>query len=121
MKYSLSLLLVLSVSISCDRNKVDPSVSSCTYAGRTLTRTTQFINHVPATIIAVTSPNTPVISFQISRAGTSAPLSSCNLPVAFAKDRLNVTVSGYLLTFPGMEYMNLSPLPFDVTDVKVRL
>jgi hypothetical protein len=119
MKYVLSLFLLLSFLTSCDENKIDSSLTSCTYPGTKLTRTDQFIKDVPAMIIAVKFPNQQV-SYQIQRAGTSAALGSCNLPIAFAKDSLKVTVSGYALTFPGMELMNLSPLPFEVTDVELR-
>jgi hypothetical protein len=120
MKYALSLFLLLSFLIGCHRDEVGPSVSSCTYSGGKLTRTNQFVKDIPATIIAIKSPTTPVLSFQIMRGGTAAPLSSCGLPASFAKDSLKVTVSGYLLTFPGIEFVNISPLPFEVTDAKLR-
>ncbi len=120
MKYVLSLFLLLSVLVSCYNDKVDPSVTSCAYPGVELRRTTEFIKDVPAIVIAYTPPGTQIINYQIMRGGTSAALGSCSLPSAFAKDSLSVTVSGYLLTFPGMELMNLSPFPFEVTEVKGR-
>jgi hypothetical protein len=115
----LGLFLLLSFLVGCDRNDVDSSVTSCTYPGVTMTRTSQFINQVPATIVAVRS-GSQLVGYQIRRAGNAAFLGSCNLPSAFAKDSLPVTVSGYLLTFPGLELMNLSPLPFEVTAVRLR-
>lgn len=84
-----------------------------------MTRTDQYIKDVPATVMAVTSP-TKEVSYQIMRGGTSAPLGSCNLPLAFEKDGLQVIVSGYLLTFPGSELINLTPLPFEVTNIQLR-
>jgi hypothetical protein len=119
MRVRLGLFLLLSFLVGCDRNDVDSSVTSCTYPGVTMTRTSQFINQVPATIVAVRS-GSQLVGYQIRRAGNAAFLGSCNLPSAFAKDSLPVTVSGYLLTFPGLELMNLSPLPFEVTAVRLR-
>jgi hypothetical protein len=121
MKCALSLFLLLSILLSCRKDEVSSSASPCSYGGNKLTRTSQFAKDIPATIIAIKSPTTtPVISFQIMRGGTAAPLSSCGLPASFAKDSLKVIVSGYLLTFPGIEFVNISPLPFEVTDVKLR-
>ena len=119
MKCVLSLFLLLGVLGSCHNDNVDPSVTSCAYPGAELRRTTEFLEDVPATVIAYTPPGTQVVNYQIMRGGTSAALGSCNMPSAFTKDSLRVVVSGYLLTFPGMELMNLSPLPFEVTDVKL--
>jgi|GEM_PF-4418121 len=119
MKYTLSLFLLLTVLFSCGKNKVVPSVTSCDYGGE-LTRTNQFVKDIPATIVAVKYPTSPIVSFQIMRGGTAAPLSSCGLPASLAKDSLKVTVSGYFLTFPGIEFVNISPLPFEVTDAKLR-
>lgn len=120
MNYVLSLFLVLIALVSCDRNTAHPSITSCSYPGIKLTRTNQFINDVPATIIAVSSPGTQVVRYQIMRGGTSAALGTCNLPVALAKDSLKITVSGYFLTFPGLDVMNLTPLPFEVTEATLR-
>lgn len=120
MKYALILSLGITILFSCDKDEVSPSISSCTYGSRELTRTNQLIEDIPATIIAVKSPTSPVITFQIMRSGTAAALSSCGLPAEFAKDSLKVTVSGYFLTFPRMELMNLSPLPFEVTKARLR-
>jgi hypothetical protein len=119
MRYTLSLFLLFNLLTSCDRNRIDPSISSCAYLDTKLTRTDQFVKEAPAIIITLTSQSQQV-SCQIMRGGTSAALGSCNLPLAFAKDSLKVTVSGYLLTFLGLEVMNLTPLPFEITDIKLR-
>lgn len=118
MKCALTLFLLFAFLTNCD-NKVDPTATTCVYPDNKLARTSEFIKDVPATITSVTYSGQQT-SYEIRRAGTSAPLGSCNLPPTFQKDGLSVTVSGYLLTFPGMEYINLSPLPFEITDIKVR-
>lgn len=46
--------------------------------------------------------------------------SACNLPEEFKKDSLDLFVTGYFLTWPGLELMNLSPVPFEVTSAKLR-
>lgn len=120
MRRALNLLLTSTLLLGCSRGSVDPPVSACTFGGKELTRTGEFIREVPATVIAVKSTTSPVISFQILREGADVPLGSCGLPTEFAKDSLQIMVSGYLLTFPGLELMNLSPLPFEVTKVRLR-
>lgn len=120
MKHALILFLGITILFSCDKNEVNPSISSCKYGSRELTRTDQLVKDIPATIIGIRSPTSPVITFQVMREGTAAALSSCGLPAEFAKDSLKVTVSGYFLTFPGMEFINLNPLPFEVTEARLR-
>ncbi|GAB3760453.1 hypothetical protein GCM10028817_36560 [Spirosoma pomorum] len=46
--------------------------------------------------------------------------SACNLPEEFKRDGLAIYVSGYWLTWPGLEHMNLVPIPFEVTRAKLR-
>jgi hypothetical protein len=115
MKYILHLFLVFCLT-SCEKTKVS-ALSSCDYPWENLTRTDEFIHELPATIDAVDLVGHQP-AYQIMRGGTSTPLGSCNLPEAFKKDSLKVMVSGYLLTFPGMDLMNISPIPFEVTAVK---
>lgn len=45
---------------------------------------------------------------------------ACNLPDKFKRDSLNIYVSGYFLTSPELELMNLTPLPFEVTGARAR-
>ena len=115
MKYILYLFLVGWLT-SCEKNKVN-ALSSCNYPWENLTRTDRFIQEVPATVAAVHFPGQQP-AYHILRGGNSAALGSCNLPEAFKKDSLKVMVSGYFLTFPGMDLMNINPLPFEVTAVK---
>jgi len=48
----------------------------------------------------------------------AASLKPCNLPQVYQVDSLRVNVSGYFLYFEGMEYMNLSSLPIEVTQIQ---
>lgn len=45
---------------------------------------------------------------------------ACNLPDEFKRNGLAIYVSGYSLTWPELESMNVSPLPFEVTGAKLR-
>lgn len=45
---------------------------------------------------------------------------ACNLPERFKQDSLKIYVSGYFLTWPGLDLMNISALPFEVTGARVR-
>jgi hypothetical protein len=51
--------------------------------------------------------------------GTNA-WSACNLPEEFKKDSLDLFVTGYFLTSPELELMNLYPVPFEVTSARLR-
>jgi len=46
--------------------------------------------------------------------------SACNLPDEFKKDSLSISVSGYYLTSPELNLMNISPVPFEVTSASYR-
>ena len=46
--------------------------------------------------------------------------SACNLPDEFKKDSLSISVSGYYLTSPELDLMNISPVPFEVTLASYR-
>lgn len=117
MKHLLIIILAAFILTGCDKNKIDFK-TTCSYPGVTLTRTEQFADNLPAMIVAVKLANQPT-SYQI-KPGENNAWGSCNLPMEFAKDSLKVLISGYFLTFPGMELMNISPLPFEVTEVKPR-
>ncbi len=43
---------------------------------------------------------------------------ACNLPQSYQVDSLRVNISGYYLYFEGMEDMNLSSLPVEVTQIE---
>lgn len=45
---------------------------------------------------------------------------SCNLPEEFRKDSLALYVTGYGLTSPLLELMNIYPAPFEVTSARLR-
>ena len=46
--------------------------------------------------------------------------SGCNLPKQFVQDSLAIYVTGYNLTSKELEVMNLTPLPFEITSVRLR-
>lgn len=46
--------------------------------------------------------------------------SACNLPNEFKENSLALSVTGYNLTSPALDVMNISPVPFEVTSVKYR-
>ena len=117
MKQTLLLVIIIFLFAGCDKNKIE-SDSNCTYAGVTLTRTHNFVDNIPATVAAVKHLNQPE-TYQIIPSENNS-WGSCNLPQEFAKDSLKVFVSGYFLSFPEMETMNISPVPFEVTDIKPR-
>ncbi len=45
---------------------------------------------------------------------------ACNLPNSFLQDSLDVYVSGYFLTSPSLDLLNITPVPFEVTAIKRR-
>lgn len=53
-------------------------------------------------------------------AGNGTAWGACNLPDELKRDGLNIYVSGYFLTWPELELMNLTPVPFEVTAARAR-
>lgn len=45
---------------------------------------------------------------------------ACNLSDEFKKDSLDLFVTGYFLTSPDLEKMNINPVPFEVTSARLR-
>jgi len=117
MKHCLLLISLLFFLAGCKKEKIASS-TNCSYPGVTLTRTDESATQVPAIVVAVKDLN-QTISYQIKPSPDHA-WAGCNLPQEFAKDSLKVFISGYFLTFPGMETMNISPVPFEVTEVRPR-
>lgn len=118
MKFNLILVFALGFLMGCEKDKVDIPSSNCTVSTIELTRTDEAVKEASVIVVAV-NPNDPKTTYHLIPAN-GVPWGSCNLPRQFAKDSLKVYVSGYFLTFPGLELMNLVPLPFEVTAVKLR-
>lgn len=118
MRLLLSLLLS-GFLISCHKDGIDSSNSSCTCPDSQLTRTTRFIDQEQATITAFTSSSQQAI-YQIAWGGSPVNMSPCNLPPAFQKDSLKVTLSGYFVRYPGQSLIDIGNLPFEVTEIKLR-
>lgn len=118
MNYKLILILLLGISTGCQKDKVNSTATSCTSPDVQLTRTNEVVNEAPVMVVAVTS-NSSQTNYRLIPAN-GVPWGSCNLPKEFARDSLKIYVSGYFLTFPGLEYMNFAPLPFEVTAARIR-
>lgn len=118
------LILSALLAVGCEQKKITPTESSCMTSGVIYSRTT-FVDNIKGVVIARTLPPSPTlpnppVNYHIRWDGTDTILGGCNLPDSFKKDSLKILVSGYFLTFPGMELMNLAPLPFEVTTSSLR-
>lgn len=114
MRYGLGFLLLVLMMGSCQKDEVSSITSSC-YPSLSLSRSQQ----VKDGAVLVRISGGLATGFQLI-ASNGVAWSACNLPDQFKRDSLKIYVSGYFLTSPQLELMNLSPLPFEVTGAKLQ-
>lgn len=120
MKHFLGLVILLSVLSACRKESLDSKTSRCQNAAYPYERTSE-VHLVSTTVRAAVMNNQPINEYWIypSDSRQVGPLTPCNLPIEFQKDSLKVKISGYMLSFPGMEYMDLTAFPFEVTEIQL--
>lgn len=111
---NLILAALLFISGSCKKEEVGSLASSC-YPYPKLTRAQKV-----SEALVLVSPSGGLIGGYQLIAANGVAWSACNLPADFRKDNLKIYVSGYFLTSPELELINLSPLPFEVVSAKMR-
>lgn len=112
MRYLLYLSIPLIILVGCKKDKMPVSASDC----------------YPESFRSERVTDAPVLVRLSGGLATGAQLtasngvswSACHLSDEFKKDSLKIYVSGYFLTSPSLELMNLTPLPFEVTGAKLR-
>ncbi|MCE6991970.1 hypothetical protein [Dyadobacter sp. CY323] len=113
MRYLLLITLILFLE-SCREDKMDPVVSTCySYAN---VRRAETVVDAPVT---VRLSGGLITGSQLMASGTMA-WGSCNLAREFMQDSLAIYVTGYFLTSPQLEVMNITPVPFVVTSARIR-
>lgn len=100
--------------LSCDKPEVTSVASTC-YPSVSATRSRRITD---APVIVQASGG--LATGYLLMASNGVAWSACNLPDEFKRDSLAIYVSGYSLTWPALELMNISPLPFEVTGAKRR-
>ncbi|GAB3962901.1 hypothetical protein GCM10028805_64940 [Spirosoma harenae] len=125
MRFNHIVFVWLLAFIGCEKEDPASEISPCQSSYGRLRRR-NFIQDIPA-IVSLKGQKNGEFSFQIVPSFSTGvaeadrtPWGSCNLGTAFQKDSLKVTVSGYFLTSDLLETMNISPLPFEVTYMKIR-
>ncbi|MBD2755454.1 hypothetical protein [Spirosoma validum] len=119
MRPALPLFFLLITLLSCHNDRVSVVVTPCTYSDPDMRRRNGLHKAIPAIILTV--GNQPGNYQLLPATGYNpVPLGPCNLPQSFQKDSLSVYVSGYFLTSPFLETANVSPLPFELTEISVR-
>ena len=113
MRFFLLIALILFLE-SCRDDKIDPVVSSC-YSYANIRRAREVVD-APVT---VQLSGGLMMGSQLMASSTSA-WGSCNLPKEFMQDSLAIYVTGYFLTSPQLELMNITPAPFVVTSARTR-
>lgn len=120
MQCAVYLLLVLNVLMACQKDTPEAQRSQCPNADLQYGRTSA-VTEVSAVVKMGTVNNKPVGYWIHPSENTQiTPWVACNLPTTFQKDSLKITVSGYLLTYPGLELLNVAALPFEITAIRVR-
>lgn len=120
MNHVVYLLIALNVLMACQKDTPEAQRSQCPNADRQYSRTSA-VTEVSAVVKMGTVNNQPVGYWIHPSENTKiTPWAACNLPTTFQKDSLKITVSGYLLTYPGFELLNVAALPFEITAIQVR-
>ena len=115
MRYLLYPLVLLITLLGCKKNEVSASVSDC-YPGMGVSRSERVVN---APVVVRLSGG--LITGAQLTAINGLSWSACHLSDEFKKkDSLKIYVSGYFLTSPNLKLMNLTPLPFEVTEARLR-
>lgn len=119
MKYILGLLTMLSILSACQKESVDSKIAHCPNANKQYKRTSP-VHNVSAFVRTAVINNKPTNEYWIYPEGNTerVPWVACNLPVEFQQDSLKIIISGYFLTYPGFELMNVRVLPFEVTEIE---
>lgn len=118
MRRILTLFFLLSILVSCGKDKFESQVPPC--SDSPFTRSADYVNKAIATVIATKTGNQSVGGYHIQPSGGPqvTPWIPCNLPKQFQKDSLKINVSGYLLTYPDFKMLNMSKIPFEITDIE---
>ena len=114
MRYVLTLICLITWLVSCRQDEV-PSVASSCYPSVKAIRA----ERITDAAVTVQASGGLATGYQLV-ASNGVAWSACNLPDEFKRNGLAISVSGYLLTWPELALMNLSPLPFEVTGAKLR-
>jgi hypothetical protein len=123
MKRALIFLFLLSASVGCkDKEYVSPEIRAtlCVSNFEDIRRQShKSLNKAGMVIGSFIYPLLPSDSppYDFSLRTAAVP---CNLPQKFRQDSLIVSFSGYYLTSPLLEVIQISAIPFELTDIKLR-
>lgn len=84
------------------------------------TRVKKF-ERITGTVITYTLADSSSTKLYLIDAGSETgtiPLDPCNLPARAKIDGLKIKFSGYLVSFPGLEVLNVRALPFQLTNIE---
>ncbi len=123
MKDLLASLVLISLLSSCDPNKKIAPVEPDGCSNSAYTRVTE-IKDVKTRIIAKTYPSTTgndltVYLIDQPDSGFTVPWFACNLPEQYKKHNLQIRISGYRLTYPGIERSNDIGSPIEITRIEL--
>lgn len=110
----LALITITTWLAGCKNNEVPSMASSC-YPGVNPIRSERIINMA----VTVQASGGLAAGYQLV-ASSGVAWSACNLPDKFKHNGLALSVSGYSLTWPQLAFINLSPLPFEVSGAQLR-
>ena len=114
----LPLFLLVLIGCKSDDNLKPQNPSSCNDSRYTRGRT---LNDQDAIVVKNTALGPNVFYLNVSDvAGFSAPVSVCNLPEQFKKDKLAVRISGYFLTYTGTGQEVQLLMPIELTRIEKR-
>ena len=123
MKVLITLLVFIILLSGCqsDKNIAPVNLSGCSNPIYTRVKELKDVRTViiAKTYTAITGSNFTTYFIDHPDTGFNVPWLACNLPEQYKKDNLTVRISGYTLTYPGIEKSNDNGNPIELTRIEV--
>ncbi|MDR6193665.1 hypothetical protein [Siphonobacter sp. SORGH_AS_0500] len=118
MKAALLFLIAILLLLSCSKNQEPVLAPGCSKQDQNYHRVKPFENNQAIISERNTGYATYYVIVRNDSSNGSTISEACNLPEAFKKDSLLVVISGYTLTFPGIERALPAHQPIELTSIK---
>lgn len=115
MKRSWKIWVGLLLALACQQKD---EIGPATYCGQPIAdlKRQELVKNIAVTVVRANAQPT---AFELMQSN-GVRLSACSLSADFRQDSLPLFVSGYYLSWPELQYMNLTPLPFEITAARKR-
>lgn len=108
--------MLLPLVVACKKEAAEVPVSYCQYPSPATERG-QRLNNVAVKVVRQSTHPTALLLQQVNG---GVNLGTCNLPAEYLQEGLELYVSGFYLTWPGLENIDINPAPFEVVEARKK-